>query len=124
MKRRKPCIISERGKIRLELVPFSALAEEAKAYDHGNRKPGRSKANWRRDRVSVSDQLGGALRHIKRFEDGQDADPKSLAHELGHARARLGVIIDAMAAGTAIDDRVKMPVRKRKVRRTAKKRRL
>jgi hypothetical protein len=109
MKKRKVRIVGERGKVRLELVPYAALAEEAKAFDHGNRKPGRSKYNWRRDRVSVSDQIGGALRHIQRFNDGQDVDPRSLAHELGHARARLGVIIDAFAARTIIDDRVKLP---------------
>ena len=40
MKRRKPRIVSERGKIRLELIPRAALEEEAKALDHGNRKPG------------------------------------------------------------------------------------
>jgi hypothetical protein len=99
-------IVRERGKVRLDLVPGPALDEEARALDHGNRKPGRGEYNWRQNRVSSADQISAALRHIKRWQDGQERDPGSGAHELGHARARLGIIIDAIAAGTLVDDRV------------------
>lgn len=102
-------VLPETGKVRLELLPGSALREAAKAHDHGNRKPGRGAYNWRVRKVKASDQIGGALRHIERFKEGQDFDPVSLAHELGHAIARLNILIDAQANGTLIDDRV--PVR-------------
>lgn len=106
--------IRESGKIRLELVPAAALREEAKALDAGNRKDGRTPFNWRENRVLASDQAGGALRHITTWLEGEDIDADSLAHHLGAARARLGIILDALAHGMLVDDRVVM--RKRKVR--------
>ena len=118
MKKRKPRLIREEGKVRLELVPHSALTEEAKALDHGNAKEGRTAYNWRRDRVRLRDQIGGALRHINRFLDGQDVDPKSLAHELGHARARLGIVIDAQKSGLLVDDRLPLKPRTSRARQS------
>jgi hypothetical protein len=98
--------IRERGKVRLELVCRAALEEEAKALDAGNRKPGRGAWNWRRARISGRDMAGAALRHIAAWLDGEDIDADSLAHHLGAARARLGIILDARRAGTLDDDRV------------------
>lgn len=98
--------LREVGKVRLELIPPVAKREEAKALDHGNRKDGRTPWNWRVSRVSLRDQVGGLQRHIDAFMDGEDLDPASRAHHLGHARARAGIILDAIAHGTLIDDRV------------------
>lgn len=98
--------IREIGKLRLELIPAEALREEAKALDHGNRKAGRTPFNWRIKQVSLRDQLGGALRHLLKVMEGEDFDPESLAHHLGHARARCGIVLDARKHGTLIDDRV------------------
>jgi hypothetical protein len=99
-------VIREHGKIRLELIPAAAMREEAKALDKGNRKAGRSPFNWRKARVSARDQAGAALRHLAAYLEGEDLDPGSLAHHLGAARARCGIILDAQAHGTLIDDRV------------------
>lgn len=98
--------LREVGKVRLELIPAAAMREEAKALDHGNRKNGRKPFNWRKSRVSARDQVGGSLRHIGLFMEGVDYDAASLAHHLGHARARLGIILDALHHGKLIDDRV------------------
>lgn len=102
----KSKVLREVGKVRLELIPAAAKREEAKALDHGNRKDGRTPWNWRIARVSLRDQVGGLQRHVDAFMDGEDLDPASLAHHLGHARARAGIILDALAHGTLIDDRV------------------
>jgi hypothetical protein len=111
-------IIRESGKIRLDLIPAAALCEEAKALDAGNRKNGRTPFNWRTARVSARDQAGGALRHLAAWLEGEDLDPDSLAHHLGAARARCGIILDALHHGTLIDDRVigRRPPRKRRDR--------
>ena len=64
----------EVGKVRLELLSAAAMREEAKALDHGNKKPSRSPFNWRVKRVLASDQVGAALRHIGEFTSGHDAE--------------------------------------------------
>lgn len=99
-------VVRERGKIRLDLVPAAALREEAKALDAGNKKEGRTPFNWRVSRVLASDQVGGALRHIAAWQEGEEIDAESMAHHLGAARARLGIILDALAHGMLVDDRV------------------
>jgi hypothetical protein len=110
-------IVGEKGKVRLELVPGAALRETAKALDHGNKKPGRGPYNWRKRGVKASDQIGGALRHIEEFKEGYDIDPVSAAHVLGHAMARLSIVLDAIACGSLVDDRVKLPACKTRRRR-------
>lgn len=106
--------LREAGKVRLDLIPAEGMREEAKALDHGNRKDGRTPFNWRIARVSMRDQLGGALRHLLKVLEGEDIDPESLAHHLGHVRARCGIVLDARLHGTLIDDRVIGKRRRRK----------
>lgn len=97
--------IRERGKIRLELVPAAAMRAEAIALDAGNKKDGRTPFNWRQARVSARDQLGGLLRHAMAWQEGEEFDAEGV-HHLGAVRARAGIILDAQAHGTLIDDRV------------------
>lgn len=106
MKRRKIRVRREVGKVRLELIPAAAMREEAKALDHGNRKDGRTPWNWRLVPISLRDQVGGLLRHLGAFMDGQDLDPASRAHHLGHVKGRASIMLDAIEHGTLIDDRV------------------
>lgn len=105
--------LREKGKVRLELIPAAAMREEAKALDAGNRKAGRTPFNWRHTRVSMRDQLGGALRHLAKVMEGEDFDPESMAHHLGAVRARCGIVLDARVHGTLIDDRVIGKLRKK-----------
>ena len=94
-----------KGKARLDLLSPIAAAEQAKAADHGNQKPGRWPWNWRTATVKASDQLGAALRHIAKLQAREDLDPKSLAHHAGHVMQRMAIFIEAQAFGTLIDDR-------------------
>ncbi len=94
-----------KGKVRLDLLSPLALAEMAKAADHGNQKKGRGAWNWRRKKVKASDQLGGALRHLHALLSREDVDAGSQAHHAGHVMARMQVFIEAQQAGTLIDDR-------------------
>jgi hypothetical protein len=106
--------IREKGKVRLDLVPASALHEAALAHAQGNTKPGRGPFNWRARDVHSGDMISAALRHIQAWQEGCIADDESDAHPLGHAIARLAIVIDAEAHGHLIDER---PCRVAKKRR-------
>jgi hypothetical protein len=87
-----------------QISPF-AMAHEACAMMEGTWKYGFR--NWRDKKVRALVYTAAALRHIKRWEEGEDLDDESLAHHLGHARACLGIVIDAQETGNLVDDRVK-----------------
>ncbi|MNW08473.1 hypothetical protein D3C71_2052580 [compost metagenome] len=56
--------------------------------------------------MAISVYIDAALRHLNQFYDGgQDNAADSGAPNLGHAMACMAIIIDAMAEGSAIDDR-------------------
>jgi hypothetical protein len=84
-------------------VPGVAIAEEAVVFELGARKYGAF--NWRSNDVSARIYLDAALRHIFTWMDGDDIDPESGASHLAHARACLGIILDASAGENLIDDR-------------------
>jgi len=90
-------------KVPLHLVSPVATFHEACAMADGAKKYG--PFNWREENVSVSTYIAAALRHIYAYLDGQEVADDSGAHHLGHARACLGIILDADASGTLIDDR-------------------
>lgn len=95
-------------KVPLWLVPSAGIVHEAIAMADGARKYG--PYNWRVKKVLNSIYLSAALRHIHKYIDGVDYDAESGAHELGHARACLGIILDALESNTLQDDRpVKAP---------------
>jgi hypothetical protein len=91
------------AKVPLGLVSPVAMAHEAKALALGEKKYG--PANWRKDAVSSSVYFNAALRHIYQWWEGQDIDPESAAHHLGHARACLGILLDAASVGKLNDNR-------------------
>lgn len=91
-------------KMPFHLVPQTAIAHEALAYLDGALKYGRS--NWRVAGVKASVYYDAAMRHVIAWFEGEDLPPDSLAHHLAHARACLGIILDAMACGKLIDDRM------------------
>lgn len=92
-------------KVPLHLIPPSALIEEAMCMSDGAKKYG--PYNWREEGkpVTVTVYIAAAMRHLLSFLDGEDLDPESGHSHLGHNRAGIGVLIDAMACGNAIDDR-------------------
>lgn len=88
----------------LHLIPVAALAAEAGAFRDGVRKYGA--ANWRTTGVQASVYIAAALRHISLWYDGgEDVASDSKVKHLGHARACLGIVLDAEACGTLTDDR-------------------
>jgi|GEM_PF-2423892 len=91
------------AKVPLGLVSPVAMAHEAKAMALGEKKYG--PANWREAAVSSSVYFNAALRHIYLWWEGQDIDPESSAHHLGHARACLGIVLDAASVGKLNDNR-------------------
>lgn len=91
-------------KYSLRYLPLSANIAVNQALEDGAKKYG--PANWREKGVAISVYVDAALRHINQFYDGkQDNASDSGAPNLGHAMACLAIIIDAMAEGSAIDDR-------------------
>ena len=91
-------------KYSLRYLPLSANIAANQALEDGAKKYG--PANWREKGVAISVYVDAALRHIHQFYDGkQDNASDSGAPNLGHAMACLAIIIDAMAEGSAIDDR-------------------
>lgn len=92
-------------KVPLHLIPPSALIEEAMCMSDGAKKYG--PYNWREEDkpVTVTVYVAAAMRHLLAFMDGEDLDPDSGHSHLGHLRAGIGVVMDAMACGNAIDDR-------------------
>jgi len=91
------------AKVPLWLVPSSSVIHQAMAMADGARKYG--PYNWREKKVVTSIYLSAALRHIYKYLDGARIDEESGAHELGHALACLGIILDAEETGNLSDDR-------------------
>jgi hypothetical protein len=87
----------------LHLIPPPAKVALARAMECGAKKYG--PFNWREKRVSCSVYKAAAERHLDAFWDGEDLDPESKAHHLGHAMACCAIILDALASGMLNDDR-------------------
>ena len=87
----------------LHLIPPAAEILESVVMGLGARKYG--PCNWRHTNVRASVYIAAARRHLAQWFDGQDDDPESGVSHLAHARACLGVLLDAIATGHAVDDR-------------------
>ena len=87
----------------LELIPPTALVAEAVVFKLGAKKYGAY--NWRTKKVRSMVYLGAALRHIATLIDGDDLDAESGQSHAAHARACLGIFIDAQQTGNLVDDR-------------------
>jgi hypothetical protein len=94
-------------KVPLGQVPAIAIAHEACAMLDGDLKYGYR--NWRAKKVQARIYVDAAIRHLYAWLEGEEKAEDSGVHHLGHARACLGILLDAQANGTMIDDRVKGP---------------
>lgn len=90
------------GKADLSLVPLIAIESEARALGFGEKKYGRYNYTQGFD---VSRLTAAALRHIYAYNNGQDIDPESGLHHLGHARACLAMLLHCHELGTLRDNR-------------------
>lgn len=91
------------NKLPLHLVPATAIAEESLAMLDGCLKYGRD--NFRAIGVRASIYMAAAMRHLQAYMEGEDTADDSGATHLGHARACIGIVIDAKYAGKLTDDR-------------------
>lgn len=98
-----PKAIYGRAKPSLGLIPSAAMVEEAAVLQLGADKYG--PFNWRKDAVESMTYVHATLRHLFSWLDGEDLDPESRSSHLAHARACLGIVLDAKALGKLIDDR-------------------
>lgn len=108
----RPNEISENPKDRigetkppLHLIPPAAEILEAVVMGLGAKKYG--PFNWRSANVRATVYVAAAKRHLIQWLDGQDDDPESGVSHLAHARACLGILLDALATGHLVDDRPK-----------------
>lgn len=92
-------------KVPLGQVLPVAMAHEACAMLDGDLKYGFR--NWREKDVVANIYIDAALRHLQQWSEGEEYAEDSGVHHLGHARACLGILLDAQANGNLIDNRAK-----------------
>ena len=84
-------------------IPAVALLWESLAMMDGAGKYG--PYNWRANAVIASIYIAACKRHLDEWFEGATLAEDSGCHHLGHARACLGILLDAEATGNLIDDR-------------------
>ncbi len=87
----------------LSKIPAIALLWESLAMMDGAGKY--DPYNWRANKVIASIYIDACKRHLDAWLEGQEKADDSGCHHLGHARACLGILLDAQATGNLIDDR-------------------
>ena len=91
-------------KPQLQIIPPGHRDREvARALSLGSAKYG--PWNWRHNKVELMTYLGSMQRHIAAMIDGQDLDPESGAHHLGHVASGCAIVLDAAHHRTLIDNR-------------------
>lgn len=84
-------------------IPAVALMHESLAMMDGAGKYGAY--NWRDNKVVASIYIAACFRHLTLWAEGEEEADDSGCHHLGHARACLGILLDALETGNLIDDR-------------------
>ncbi len=90
-------------KVPLHLLPTAGLIHEAMAMRNGAVKYG--PFNWREKKVIATVYIAACQRHLLAWLDGEENAADSGLHHLGHAKACLGIILDAEATDSLDDDR-------------------
>jgi hypothetical protein len=91
------------SRLDLSLFPDTALAYGAWAMSEGDLKYGGY--NYRPGGVLASVYVAAARRHLSKWYNGQDADPKTQVHHLASTLACIAVLIDAIECGVLKDNR-------------------
>jgi len=84
-------------------IPAVALVWESLAMMDGAGKY--DPYNWRANKVVASIYIAACKRHLDLWFEGEEEASDSGCHHLGHARACLGILLDAQETGNLIDDR-------------------
>jgi hypothetical protein len=86
----------------LSQPPASIIYEALGMWD-GATKYGRY--NWRKNKVVASIYVDAALRHLLAWFDREEFASDSGVPHIGHAKACLGILADAIETGNLVDDR-------------------
>ena len=100
-----PKALAGADRLPLQLLPPVFNRETALALAEGAAKYG--PWNWREQQVEMMTYIGAIKRHIDKIVDRFDAgdvDPSG-AHHLGHIAANCAIVLDALKAGTLVDNR-------------------
>jgi hypothetical protein len=90
-------------KPQVNLVPSALILRVAKVMELGAKKYG--PFNWRTKKVRLTVYAAAAMRHILQLLDGENTDAESNQTHAAHAAACMGILLDAEATGSLIDDR-------------------
>lgn len=90
-------------KVKVQYIPPIAIIALGEALGEGGVKYG--PFNWRDKPVEVLTYVGGMLRHLLAYMDGEDVDPEGGKLHLGGLMANAAILIDATHCGTIIDNR-------------------
>lgn len=90
-------------KLPMHLVPDAALAHVSMAFYEGATKYG--SYNWRVAGVRASTYIAAARRHLSKWWNGYNCDPKTRVHHLANAAACCMILLDAEVQGLLNDDR-------------------
>ncbi len=90
-------------KLPIHLCPGTAKVEWTLAHLEGALKYG--KYNWRVAGVRGSIYIDALERHLEKYKNGEDRDPKTGVHHLGSIMASASILLDADAVDKLVDDR-------------------
>lgn len=93
---------NDAGKADISLIPLSALEVEARGFMLGEQKYGRY--NYCKG-MEATRLVGAALRHLLKWQEGEDLDTESGFSHLGHVRCCMAMLIETQRLGTLIDNR-------------------
>lgn len=93
------------GKVRVELVPYDALQEVAKAFGYGAKKYG--DYNYLKGMPWLK-LFGSTLRHLFKWSVGEDLDAESGESHLAHAGCDILMLIVYSQRKLGTDNRAKV----------------
>jgi hypothetical protein len=96
----------------LSIVPAASILGEAEAMRYGafeaprvDGSKGYGPYNWRDQAIEAMTYIDAALRHLMAWVDGEEVAEDSKVHHLKHAKASLGILLDAMELNKWLDNR-------------------
>lgn len=100
---------NDQGKLRMELVPVTAINAMARGFGYGADKY--EAYNWTKG-LSTSRLYAATMRHLTAWWDGEEMDPESGLSHLDHILCCVAMLEGTVTGGLAEDDRPRQ-VRKR-----------
>lgn len=96
-------IHKDEGKEMLSIIPYPAMKLAAEIFTYGLQKY--AEYNYKNPPGLTTKQLiNSCMRHVWKYNNGEDLDPESGLSHLGHAMANLMMIIDLHANGMGGED--------------------